>query len=156
MQAGLTSLLDNSHLTLVLGCDPASSQVYLEDQRPPADSRPARGRVQALSLASAGDQWASVLASFSLTTVLAVFQSAGQDNQPHLGLVYSPSLPRPGDWRTLSLQLLHPMDRFYPGPSLFSVVEGPVLLSVSRASWLPAGSGGQGSVVGLSSISEVK
>lgn len=57
MQAGLTSLLDNSHLTLELGCDPASSQAHLEE----TDSRPAGGRVQALSLATAGDQWASVL-----------------------------------------------------------------------------------------------
>lgn len=97
-------------------------------------------RVRALSLATAGDQWASVL-GLLLTTVLAAFQSVGQDNRPYLGLVYSPPLPRPGDWRTLSLHLLHPMDRFHPGTSLFSVLGGPVLLSVARASWLPDGSG---------------
>lgn len=36
-------------------------------------------------------------AYFPLTTVLAVFQSVGQDKQPHLGLVYSPpQCPTPG------------------------------------------------------------
>lgn len=113
--------------------------------RPPTDPMPAGGESRhcpwPLQVTSEPPRWAY----FPLTTVLAVFQSVGQDKWPHLGLVYSPQCPAPGTGG-YSLQSRHPMGRFHlvpPSPlSLEALSWVPwVLLSIARASWLPAGSG---------------
>lgn len=112
--------------------------------RPPTDPMPAGGESRhcpwPLQVTSEPPSWAY----FPLTTVLAVFQSVGLDEQPHLGLVYSPpQCPARGLEDTT--QSRHPMDRFHlvpPSLSLEALSWGSMGSSVfARASWLPAGSG---------------
>lgn len=108
------------HLTSVLAWDPASPG----KDRPPTDSMPAAGRAQALSQVTAGDQWASGLGLLTHHSAGCLPEGwAGQLAPPWL-LFTVLSAPPWGLGNTL--QLLHPMDRFHPGPSLFSVGGGRV------------------------------
>lgn len=132
----LPSSAGGPQLTSVLGCDPASSQVHWREPRPPTDSMPSGGEPR-------HRPWPPPPPPHHSAGRLPECW-AGQPAPPG-SCLQSSSVPRPGDWRTLT-----PIAASYGQVSPWSLPLlcpqalgwGPAGASVCpRASWPPAGSG---------------
>lgn len=117
--------------------------------RPPTDPMPAGGESRhcswPLQVTSEPPSWAY----FPITTVLAVFQSVGRAEQPHLGLVYSPpQCPAPGTGGHYSISASY--GQISPGPPSLSLELGFHGFFCLRQSLLaPCWLRGQGLAVGF-------
>lgn len=102
----LPSSAGGPQLTSVLGCDPASSQVHWKEPEASHRLHACRGGVQAPPLATAG-RWASVLGLglWAGPPPPSPHHSAGRLPEcwpAPPGSCLQSSVPRPGDWRTLT------------------------------------------------------